>query len=325
MNKIEQNLSLLFSPNDNVYLCGAHNGERYEHPRLIAFDNYFSSTVLPEHQFYSINPIGTFNKNIKPDGTRGSYRASINVTEFRNFLLESDTLFLSEQMELIDYLNEHIPIRLATFSGGKSVHMTVSVADTLIPQSAKDPVQLYKQVWQGLHDKADALTRQFLLTRSIEAPLKIFDSATKDPARLSRLPGAMRGTVEQEVLHRGALVVAEDLLALTSEIKLRQYDNAVKTVDTELNIETFERKLKSNSSLSFLRDRLEYPDRWTSNANMYTEMFKYALWCLDATSVPFSTLDAYLQKKVYPSILAKGYPRDPRIGVLAAYQYKGLL
>ena len=324
MGAVLQNLKLLFNENDNVYICGQHNGERYECPRLVKMC-FADQDLLQEHQFYAINPLSTNNCNVKPDGSRGSYRASINVITFKNFLLESDTLPIELQIELIKYLNAHIPIRLATFSGSKSVHLIISVADTLFSSSVKDPVQMYKQVWQGLADKATEVTKTFLLECSIEAPLKIFDSATKDPARLSRLPGAMRGEVEQRVLHTGALVASEDLLALSAEIKLKQYDGTKATVDTSTDLATFERRLRSTQSLSFLRDRLEYPDRWAASANMYTELFKYALWCLDATSVPFNVLDAYLSKKVYPSILAKGYPRDPRVGVLAAYEYKGLL
>lgn len=317
----------IFSSDDLVYVAGALQTEGgYANPRLVSLE-HFNLEVMPEHQFFSINPLvpTQFNRNIRPDGTRGSIRASANVAVFKNFLLESDTLSLELQRELVPYLAEHIPIRLATFSGSKSIHMIISVADTLFTSSVKDPIQLYKQIWEGLVEKAEALTTEFLRSRTIEAPLKIFDRATKDPARLSRLPGAMRGNVEQEVVYQGGLVAADELLALSSEAKLKQYDGANTNVDASIDVATFERKLRGTSSLSFLRDRLEYPDRWTSNANMYTEMFRYTLWCLDATSVPFNVLDAYLTKRVYPAILSKGYPRDPRAGVLAAYQFKGLL
>lgn len=320
-------LNSIFSDSDLIFVAGSLKDEGgYSNPRLVALE-FIHIDILPEHCFFSINPLiaTTFNRNIRPDGSKGSIRASINVATFKNFLFESDSLPIDLQKQLIPIIAEHVPIRLATFSGSKSIHLLVSVADTLFTSSVKDPVQLYKQIWQGLHDKIEKVVLNHLVTVDVEAPLKIFDSATKDPSRLSRLPGAMRGAIEQAIVYRGGLVAADELLALSSEARLLQYDSSKTTVDVTTDLALFEKKLRSTSSLSFLKDRLEYPERWTGNANMYTEMFKYTLWCLDATHVPFHVLDSYLTKRVYPSILAQGYPRDPRAGVLAAYEFKGLL
>lgn len=327
MSNIIANLALLFNSDDNVYLAGAINdeGKGYHEPRLAAFDNNFEQAILTEHQFYAINPISNTNRNIRADGSKGSYRASINVSEFRNFLLESDTLPLEVQLDAITHLSTLIPIRAVTFSGSKSYHIIISVADTLFSSSVREPITLYKQVWDGLATKAENIIRTYLNERSIEAPAKIFDTSTKDPARLSRLPGALRNGVEQSLVYSGGLVAADELLALSSEAKLHQYDGANTNVDISVDLASFEKRLRATSSLQFLRDRLEYPDRWTSASNMYTELFKYTLWCLDATSVPFNVLDTYFTKRVYPAILAKGYPRNPRAGVLAAYQYKNLI
>lgn len=320
-------LNSIFTSDDLVYVAGAlQEVGGYNNPRLLSLEE-LDAHMLPEHCFFSINPLvpSKLNRNIRPDGSKGSIRASANVATFKNFLFESDSLPIELQKQLLPILAEHVSIRLATFSGSKSIHMIVSVADTLFTSSIKDPVQLYKQIWEGLHDKLDKLVRDYLASEGVSAPLKIFDTATKDPSRLSRLPGALRGSIEQAVVYQGGLIAADELLALSSEAKLKQYDGANTNVDASIDVATFERKLRSTSSLSFLRDRLEYPDRWTSSANMYTEMFRYTLWCLDATSVPFNVLDAYLTKRVYPAILSKGYPRDPRAGVLAAYEFKGLL
>lgn len=326
MLNIRNNLLQIFHGADVVYVAGALSDDAskpgYTSPNIGTLDTL---EIKPEHQFYSINPLSFDNRNIRADGTKGSYRASCNVVHFKNFLLESDVLPMDVQLELIPYLNQYIPIRLATFSGSKSVHMIISVADTLFTSSVKDPIQLYKQIWEGLCEKLETHANAYLASIGHEPLERIFDRATKDPARLSRLPGAMRGDVEQKVMAVGGLIASDELLALSSEAKLRQYDSANTTVDTTTDLAVFEKKLRATQSLSFLRDRLEYPDRWTTSANMYTEMFRYTLWCLDATSVPFNVLDAYLTKRVYPSILAKGYPRNPRAGVLAAYQYKNLI
>jgi hypothetical protein len=324
MQHIRSNLLQIFNDTDVVYVAGplSTDAERpgYTSPAIGVLAEL---ELKPEHQFFSINPLTFDNRNIRADGTIGSYRASCNVVQFKNFLLESDSIPIEVQKELIPLINTFIPIRLATFSGSKSIHMIISVADTLFTSSVKDPVQLYKQIWDGLCEKLETIIKSQLKYPD-EFP-KIFDRATKDPSRLSRLPGALRNDVEQRVVYRGGLVASDELLALSSEARLHQYDSANTTVDVSLDLSSFERSLRTTTSLSFLRDRLEYPDRWTSSANMYTEMFRYTLWCLDATSVPFNVLDNYLTRRVYPSIMSKGYPRDPRAGVLAAYQYKGLL
>lgn len=319
-------LNSIFSTDDLVYVAGPLKDEGgYSNPRLVALE-LAHIDILPEHCFFSINPLvaPTFNRNIRPDGTKGSIRASANVATFKNFLFESDSLPIDLQKQLMPVIAEHVPIRIATFSGSKSIHMIVSVADTLFSNSVKEPVQLYKQIWDGLHEKLDKVVRDYLASEGVVAPQKIFDTATKDPSRLSRLPGAIRNSIEQSVVYRGALVAGDELLALATEAKLKQYDGTKSSIDTKVDLSAFERTLRTTQSLQFLRDRLEYPDRWTSNANMYTEMFRYTLWCLDACSVSFPVLDTYFTKKVYPAILSKGYPRDPRAGVVAAYQFKGL-
>lgn len=329
MNTINY-LSKLFGHNDFIYTTGPLKPEGgYSIPNLTQLAHLSSLENFSSKCFYSINPLSKYeNKNVKADGSVGSVRASVNVVEFKNFLLESDSISVEVQKQLVPYLNQHIPIRLATFSGSKSIHMIISVADTLLSNGTQDPIMRYKQIWEGLCEKAESITVDFLAERSIVVPDKIFDRACKDPSRLSRIPAASRlvkeAIVVQEVVFEGGLIASEDLLALASEYKLKQYDS-VATVDSSTDLTSFEKKLRTTSSLSFLRDRLEYPERWTSSANMYTELFKYTLWCVDATQVPFQVLDAYLTKRVYPSILAKGYPRNPRAGVLAAYEFKGLL
>lgn len=337
MSNTHHYLLKIFSPEDIVYFAGAlkPEGGGYSNPQVARLADLapqdFSTTDAVPLEFFAINPISFTNRNIRPDGSVGSYRASCNVVNFKNFLFESDALPLELQKELIPVINEHVPLRLVTYSGGKSYHMIVSVADTLFNSKVHDPVTLYKQIWEGICEKLETVCNQYLLYKfdyndDGSQDTKIFDRATKDPSRLSRLPMAIRTDKErvQSVVFEGGLVAADELLALSAEVKLKQYDSSKSTVNNNVDLGTFEKKLKNTSSLQFLRDRLEFPERWTSASNMYTEMFRYTLWCIDATSVPFNVLDAYLTKTVYPTILAKGYPRDPRAGVLAAYQYKGL-
>ena len=98
----------------------------------------------------------------------------------------------------------------------------------------------------------------------------------------------------------------------------------ITSADPDMSLATFERLLKARSSYLSLRTKIEMTYKWASNAGMYHEMFKLALWASDLTGVPHKTFDMYCQTHVYPIIKAKGYERDPSIGVFNAYKWKNL-
>lgn len=92
-----------------------------------------------------------------------------DVVRFEHVLVESDSLSIEEQKKLL--INLKLPISALIESGGKSVHALVKV-------QAKD-AQEYDQRAKFLFD--------YLSKHSF-----VVDNANKNPARLSRLPGAMR-------------------------------------------------------------------------------------------------------------------------------------
>jgi hypothetical protein len=110
--------------------------------------------------FFSINPMRISRKDD-------------NVTKFRNFLLECDELDLAKQKELL----KSIPYSTLVYSGGKSIHAIISLEN---PLNTKEE---YNAVAKALLKKVP------------EA-----DPSTKNPSRFSRVPGAMRGGVEQKLL-----------------------------------------------------------------------------------------------------------------------------
>jgi hypothetical protein len=170
--------------------------------------------VDPAHVYYAINPIDpASNRNLK--GAR-SPRASINVTAFRNFLFEIDNLPLNVQLELLRYLAPHVPFAAVTFSGSSSYHAIVSVVDTLpFKPHSEAGIAEYSQAWTALSKHLNALSSEFLKYM----PTKLFDPQCKDPARLSRVPGAIRpdtSQVQQSVSGFGGYVSSDLILSLMS-------------------------------------------------------------------------------------------------------------
>lgn len=122
---------------------------------------------------------GTINESagawIRMNPTTGP--SDKNVTRYAYSLVESDQLTIEEQQKML--INFKLPIAALVESGGKSVHAIVKV-------DAKDLTE-YKQRVSFLYD--------WLAKHSF-----IVDEANKNPARLSRLPGAMRNGRMQKLL-----------------------------------------------------------------------------------------------------------------------------
>ena len=100
-----------------------------------------------------------------------------NVTDFRYALVESDELELNEQNTLIRELE--LPVAALVYSGKKSLHAIVRV-------EAADAKEYRKRV-------------EFLYGICQKNGLKI-DTQNKNPSRLSRMPGVMRGENKQYLI-----------------------------------------------------------------------------------------------------------------------------
>jgi Virulence-associated protein E len=132
--------------------------------------------VVPEGiQYVTLNPC--------------TYRNDESVTAFRNFLVEIDTMDLSEQEELIER-HYKMPFSTKVFSGKKSYHYVISV-ESPFPSEAE---------WRKV--QAQLLTI-----------IKHADQSTKNPSRFTRLGGGTRdnGQVQHVVQVRGR-VKNEELL-----------------------------------------------------------------------------------------------------------------
>ncbi|MCD8046222.1 MAG: AAA family ATPase [Clostridiales bacterium] len=100
-----------------------------------------------------------------------------NVTEHRYALVESDDLDIEQQNGIIRELE--LPVAVLMFSGGKSIHAVVKV-------DAPDYREYQKRV-------------EYLYQVCEKNGLKI-DTQNKNPSRLSRLPGCVRGDKKQFII-----------------------------------------------------------------------------------------------------------------------------
>lgn len=97
-----------------------------------------------------------------------------NVTDYRFVLVESDSMELEKQNELLRKLE--LPIATLTYSGSRSLHAVVKVDAVNLPQYQERVDHLYK-----------------ILEKN---GLRV-DKQNKNPARLTRLPGFQRGEKKQ--------------------------------------------------------------------------------------------------------------------------------
>lgn len=251
-------------------------------------------------------------------------RAASNVTYFRNFLLEFDSISLPHQQELLAILGKLIPIRTITYSGNKSMHAIISLSDQLIrPNGGVESADLYSTYAKQLMRAALAA-----LTPHVKEAYtgNLIDPATSDAARLTRMAGAVnRKTDRTQMLHHvGELCSSEQFTNFTS-----QYAPAVTTYKTEFTsqvyVGSFEHTLDCQTSLRHLRRKLRVPEEWGGAAGNHHLVFNYACWAIDATGVPQKELTEYVLKYTAPYLLTLGYPAYKLEDAIAgAYRYKGV-
>lgn len=240
-------------------------------------------------------------------------RFSLNVTKFRNFIFESDILSPDEQ--LIEWLKlaELIPIKHLTFSGGKSYHAIISCLDELpFEPHTIAGVQAYKQTWKGL--------KSFL---EFNSKLSL-DASTKDPSRLTRIPGAFRGTMLQSAIEfQARFITSMELLRITASHMPLQ-TAAIKATWDAVGVSNLTLLLEKPAH-RYLNNKLKNPAKWIGPTNMYPALLRLTLWAIDELNPTYDAWLEALSTDVLPAIRATGYPRDLTIAIKAAYIYKGLL
>lgn len=143
MSSVREFFELLFEPHEST---------------CVSKDVYGKDVVTP---FYNLH----WSKNFFSINPLLHYRADVNVTSYRNILIEMDKISLPEQL----YILQQMPVSTIVYSGGKSYHAIISLETPLANRTEYD--NLVKRIYDKVTDA---------------------DKSTKNPSRFSRLPGAMR-------------------------------------------------------------------------------------------------------------------------------------
>lgn len=147
----------------------------------------YDMTSKPTEQFFVINPL----KYTRKDS---------NVLEYRNILIEFDSLSIEKQLAILT--ESKVPYSTLTYSGGKSLHAIIALHESLPSKEAY--VALAKAVYAKLGGEP------------------IVDTKTSNPSRFSRVPGALRADngKEQKLLAIRGRVHLDKLLEWTGPISL---------------------------------------------------------------------------------------------------------
>lgn len=181
---IRMYLSVLFNPDDHVSYCtkcyqdkdGKYHpsGRNYDRTAGRLIDELDHAEKI-EDVFYDYDhECGAWISFNPMDGNGGKID---NITDFKYALIESDTQDIDVQYALITKLE--LPVAALVHSGNKSIHAIVRVDASSEKDYARKVDYLFKVC------KANGLD---------------VDTSTKNPSRLSRMPGFLRGGNEQYLI-----------------------------------------------------------------------------------------------------------------------------
>lgn len=138
------------------------------------FDTRVTDVEDPFAQFFSINPLR-------------DKRLDINVTAYRNILVEMDMGTIEEQKKILDI----VPFSTLVFSGGKSLHAIISLETPLKNRDEYDD-----------------------LVRAVYTKVPDCDKSAKNPSRFSRVPDFERSNgVKQDLIAVRKRVSNDELYA----------------------------------------------------------------------------------------------------------------
>jgi hypothetical protein len=246
---------------------------------LIWTGDKFAFKPAKNSEFFCINSLKSLES-----------RTNENVAEAKNFLMEFDEGSLEDQTAAILKLESAgLNVASAVFSGSKSVHLILSMAESLNYD--------YRQTWIALAAEVRSLTGL--------NP----DAACKNEARLSRLAGAVRADtgLEQSLLHTGGFITNAKIAELIAKHKVNvSIKKGVRTpINPDLDITDFENIIRTKKGI---HSKIMNVHKWAQPVGMYNELFKLTKWIMDETGAPKEIVLTYASQKLFPTLLQAGYP-----------------
>jgi hypothetical protein len=230
-------------------------------------------------EFFCINPLHSLEN-----------RKNENVAELRNFLIEFDEASIETQTAAILKLESAgLNIASAVFSGSKSLHLILSMAEPLVYE--------YRQAWQALSSEVRSIC-------GLEA-----DGACKNEARLSRLAGAIRSDngVMQDLVHLGGYLTNDKIGECIHRHNIKI--SIPNSVSVEMNLSLDVNDLASLiSKQDKIHNKINNIHHWAKPQGVYKHLFKLTLDIIDTCGAPKSTLLEYASTEIFPYLKAAGYP-----------------
>jgi hypothetical protein len=249
-------------------------------------------------QYMCVNPLDTYDHERQLSFPR---RADVNVVRYNNFLYEDDSSSYDEQLARLERLKlSSLPPTLATFSGGKSIHLIYSLAEPLALEPHKPAsIEAYKSVWKRL-------LLGILETLDMPESASPFDPACKNPSRLTRTPDFVKpeSGARQSLLYVGSLLPPA---ALTTLPELAQRSsNAVFSGWHPWTQDAF-------AKFALARpwgQSLSSAWMWAAPSGLYDTMFRLILWGIDETGASPDIFSSFLAQHTYPHLRRAGYPEE---------------
>lgn len=235
--------SKIYSENDLVFITDSlQNNSENCIKDILTFKN--KKERLSKYTYYSINPLNDINLGRKDN----------NVKNFRYILLESDSLDKENQLKMLfDMIEHNIPIKMITYTGGKSFHALLKI-------NGIKSVQEYKKYAEKILKIGDKLK------------VDLFDHACKNPARLSRVPWGSRRDNEYEMTTQPLIYLndSESLLNDAYKTMAAWADEIIGNKPQE-NLEVVEDEIKNDRLLYFIKDE-DIVDLWSDGEKIHTLM-----------------------------------------------------
>lgn len=183
LSQVREYLTTLFKPEDFVgYVTEARNFDG----RIVPTSGSYTRTrdkLLADLEKYGLGTMGDADTEagawVRFNPLDGQGVSDANVTAFRYCLIEADKIPLEAQYQKIDELR--LPVAIMVYSGGKSIHAIVMVDAVNKVEYARRVAEIY-----SYFTDADGKS--------------LIDTQNKNPSRLSRFPGFLRGGRKQFII-----------------------------------------------------------------------------------------------------------------------------
>lgn len=302
--------NILFDEGEGIYSGDAYGTE--------------VSKYAKEGEFFAVNPLDALKDHVhflddkyKEHVAR---RADMNVSKFRNFIFEMDSIPLDDQLKILR--NSIIPFTAITYSGSKSYHAILSVEPYALEGChTREGIDVYNRTWKRLA----ALLDKEALRLGIKMPegkTSFIDPSCKNPSRLTRYPGVIRSNGnQQELIQLTERLPKDEFFDLLSRCPMVLFSKRQEFDTPEDELETVE-DFKAVCPPELLR-KLKIVD-WAGSEGMYPLLLKYTLWAIDSTNVTKEAFVEYLEEYTFEALTRRGYPQHKLLtAVDHAFSMKG--